>query len=224
MAEIIPTNTCPSTLDELKRSSEFIAKFAPWGQLDISDGKFTPVRSLPYGEGQWTELEGFSFSDHPKYEVHLMVQQPREIGTLLAKAGAKRILGHVETFSDPQEILGTLAEWKAAGAESGVALLFDTPLSFFEPVIPSCDVVQVMSIATLGRQGAPYEPRAVERVGELHTKYPHLTIEVDGGVSEKNIVDLVRAGARRFGVGSAIMKAEDPSAAYRRLCELAQNA
>ena len=81
-----------------------------------------------------------------------------------------------------------------------------------------------MSIATLGYQGAAYEPRVVERIQELHAKYPKLVIEVDGGVSGKNIAELVRAGARRFGVGSAVMKASDPTAAYTQLQQIATEA
>jgi len=91
-------------------------------------------------------------------------------------------------------------------------------------MITACDVVQVMSIATLGKQGAPYDVRAIARIKELHTKYPELVISVDGGVSEKNIADLARAGARRFGVGSAITKAPDPKAAYLNLKAIAESA
>lgn len=230
--DIIPTNTCPPDVAEMSKRSEFFAGFAEWVQLDISDGAFTSARSWPYGEGQWDELEsmaagGMDLPSAPplQYETHLMVEEPRELGMRLAEAGIVRIIGHVEAFADDKEILSALDSWRTSGArEVGLALLLDTPLPVLEPMIGACDVVQVMSIATLGAQGAAYDARAVARIKELHTKYPELVISVDGGVSEKNIAELTRAGARRFGVGSAITKAPDPEEAYRNLKATAENA
>ncbi|MBI5457468.1 hypothetical protein HY971_01960 [Candidatus Kaiserbacteria bacterium] len=230
--EIVPTNTCPPDLAELSRRSAFFADFSEWVQLDISDGLFTQERSWPYGEGQWAELESLAdgslqppFVRDINYETHMMVEEPGELGLRLAQAGIQRIIGHVEAFADEKEILEALGAWRSAGArEVGLAILLDTPLPVLEPMIPACDVVQVMSIATLGKQGAPYDIRAIARIGELHSKYPTLTISVDGGVSMKNIAELTRAGARRFGVGSAITKAENPKVAYEQLKSLAESA
>lgn len=232
MIEIIPTNTCPPDFAEMSKRSAFFAGFSEWVQLDISDGAFTSERSWPYGEGQWDELESMAegkvvLPSAPPlaYETHLMVEEPRELGARLAEAGVVRVIGHVEAFADGQEILAALGSWRAAGArEVGLALLLDTPLPVLEPMIGACDVVQVMSIATLGKQGAPYDVRAVARIKELHTTYPELVLSVDGGVSEKNIAELARAGASRFGVGSAITKAPDPKEAYRNLKALAESA
>lgn len=232
MVEIIPTNTCPPDLAEMAKRSEFFAQFAGWIQLDISDGAFTSIRSWPYGEGQWSELERMAASalELPsapplRYETHLMVEEPRELGLRLSEAGVVRIIGHVEAFADEKEILSALDSWRTAGAtEVGLALLLDTPLPVLLPMMGACDVVQVMSIATLGKQGAPYDVRAIARIEELHTKYPELVISVDGGVSEKNIAELARAGASRFGVGSAISKASDPKMAYEHLKAIAESA
>lgn len=231
MIEIVPTNTCPPDFAELSRRSASIASFAPTVQLDVSDGVFTAISSWPYLEGQMTELDelrdsqALPSSPALQYELHLMVEEPREIGCMFARAGAMRIIGHVEAFADTEEARGALDAWRLEGArEIGLALLLDTPMPVLEPLIPMCDVVQVMSIGTLGSQGAAYDPRAKERIAELHAKYPTLTIAVDGGVSETNIAELVAAGARRFGVGSAIMKAADPRKAYEHLKTIAESA
>jgi len=232
MVEIIPTNTCPPDLAELSRRSELIASFSPAVQLDVSDGKFTAETSWPFCAGQEAEqaqlAEGSLALPHIEklaYEAHLMVEEPLEIGSALIRAGASRIIAHMEAFADEREILHALALWKGAhGSEVGLALLLDTPLLLVDAYVAQCDVVQLMSIATLGYQGAPYEPRVIPRIKELREKYPELTIEIDGGVSEKNVADLALAGARRFGVGSAIMKASDPASAYENLKNLAQSA
>lgn len=224
MIEIIPTNTCPPDSTELTRRSEAFAAFAPLVQLDVADGKFVPARSWPYGEDQMQELATLPGTPALSYEVHLMVEEPQEIGIRLARAGASRIIGHIEAFAASEEVQSAFDTWRSAGAaEVGLAVLFQTPLSALQSVISSCDVVQLMSIAKLGYQGAPFEPGIFERIKELHAAYPALVIEIDGGVSEQNIEELVRSGARRFGVGSAISKAEHPRAAYERLKKLAES-
>ena len=230
MIEIIPTNTCPPDLTELARRSEEFAKFASHVQLDVADGVFVPATSWPYAEGQLAELQelsdkGLPHGDEVSYEVHIMAKEPKDVGVHLAQAKVERIIGHIESFADSEEAGSTLTAWKAAGAqEVGLAILLDTPLTVLEPLLPLCDVVQVMSIARLGYQGAPFEPRIFDRIRELRAMHPDFAIEVDGGVSEKNIIELARAGATRFGVGSAISKAPDPKSAYETLKSLAENA
>lgn len=232
MIEIIPTNTCPPNFAELSRRSESFAKFSRQVQLDIDDGVFAPEISWPYQNGQWAELEktaisaqALPYSDILEYETHLMVEDPFHIGELLARVGSTRIIAHVEAFENDSSVKDAYLAWKSAGAkEAGLAILIETPLKTLDALIPFCDVVQVMSIAKLGRQGAKFDARAIDRIKELHAKYPDLIIAVDGGVSESNIADLVRAGARRFGIGSAISRSDDPGAAFARIKAAAENA
>lgn len=232
MIEIIPTNTCPPSLTELARRSRIFEGFAKEVQLDVDDGAFAPELSWPYLEGQWAELEQMAIgstmlpcAETLQYETHLMVEEPVRIGELLARVGCTRILAHIEVFENAAVATDAFTAWKAAGASQvGLAVLIDTPLSELEPLVEKCDVVQLMSIAQLGKQGAAFEPRIIARIEELHTKFPNLAIAVDGGVSERNIAELVRAGATRFGVGSAISKATDPKVAYANLKTVAENA
>src|SRR3990167_5121901 len=105
-----------------------------------------------------------------------------------------------------------------------LGILLHTPFEVLEPLIPVCDVIHMMSIATIGKQGIPYEPSAVARIAEFHDDYPDILISVDGGVSKDNIGDLVRAGARRFGICSALIKTPDPASTYKALLALAQKA
>lgn len=79
------------------------------------------------------------------------------------------------------------------------------------------DYVQVMGIEKVGFQGQPFDARAIELVRHVHEQYPELAIQVDGGVSEDTIPDLIRAGATRLVVGSAIWKSEDPAAEIEKL-------
>lgn len=229
--EIIPTNTCPHDMAQLAQRSEIFRGFSTQIHLDICDNVFAPVLSWPYHDTQWEELQQMAtnvellpYADSVFYETHLMVQDPLRIGELLARVGVRRIIAHVEVFTDVQSILSAFAIWKSAGvSEVGLALLIDTPLSALDKMIENIDVVMLMSIPTLGQQGAIFDERIFTRIEELHALYPDLIIAVDGGVSDTNIADLVQAGARRFGVGSAISRALNPAVAYQQLLEKSQH-
>ena len=216
--EIIPT-IVPTSSADISEWGEKFARFAPWIQIDIGDGVF--VSNKTWSPPETYQLPPF---DTVSYEAHLMVQAPREVGAQFIRAGCRRVIGHLEVFATSDEAHGALDAWKGQGAEAGLALLIDTPLEILEPLVSACDVVLLMAIATLGRQGAAFDERIYARVSELHAKHPDLTIAIDGGVSPQNITALVESGASRFSVGSAISRSPDPAAAYTDLMTLAESA
>jgi len=224
MIEIIPTYV-PHDSEDLALGAEKVRTFASNIHIDVDDGIFAPHITWPYvREGVFDpfDLAALAALD---VEIHLMVAQPREIGMAFARAGALRILGHVEAFASEDEAHTTLKEWRKEGAsEVGLGILLGTPLEVLDHHRYVVDSVHMMSIATIGVQGIPYEPSAPERIRALHERYPDILIGVDGGVSPNNIADLVRAGARRFGVGSAISKSDNPKAAYESIKALAESA
>lgn len=224
MLEVIPT-VVAKDLIELAREAGRIRTFAGAVHVDVDDGKFAPYVTWPYTEAGEFDAVDLSALGGLFIEVHLMVEEPRAVGEAFARAGAHRILGHVEGFADQGEAKDALEAWRKAGAhEVGLAALFGTPLPVLEPLVPACDVVHLMSIDSIGVQGIPYNSGAPERIAEFHRTHPMVPISVDGGVSEKNIEVLVRAGATHFGIGSAIAKARDRSTAYKALQALAERA
>ena len=223
---VIPTNTCPPDRAELERRTAELAAFSSEVQLDIADGVFAPVVSWPYTSAESAAYdrsgERLPHADTVNYEVHMMVQSPDAVGEMLARAGAKRLLPHIEVFAEAEAARAMFARWRAAGArEIGLAILIDTPLDELDALIPEIDVVQLMSIARIGAQGQAFDERALHRVEELHAKYPDLLVSVDGGISEANIEVLVRAGANRLCVGSAISQSSDPARTFMDLAERA---
>ena len=222
--EIIPT-CIPSSAEALAAGADAVRAYARSIHVDITDGLFAPAVTWPYvkkGEFGKFNLAG---TRGLVTEVHLMIQNPRALGIEFALAGAERILGHVEAFPSADAASGALREWKENGArEVGLGALLRTPIELIEPLVPLCDVVHLMTIASIGTQGIPYDARGIARIAEFHARFPGTLISVDGGVAESNIADLVHAGAQRFGVGSAISKAENPAAAYEALKALAESA
>jgi len=201
--------------DLLIAQIESISGIATNVQIDVMDGNLVPPVSFPYNQ---TTLEdkGFPHTDSIEYEVHLMVHRPQLVGHQFIDAGAKRIVAQIEGFKE-REASKVFQEWKDASVETGVSILLDTPIENIAELIEeeAVSFVQIMSIAQIGYQGNPFDERTFVRIEELRELYPEIIIAVDGGVSEDNIEALVRAGANRFGVGSAIMKATDPAEAYK---------
>ncbi len=224
MIEIVPTCVARDVSD-IVQCTQTTRVFTQALHIDVDDGLFAPHLTWPYTRAGVFEPFDLSALAGISAEVHLMVEEPREIGVAFARAGASRIIGHAEAFPDATAAHGALDAWRQNGAsEAGLGLLMATPLEVVEPLVPACDIVHLMSIATIGTQGIPYDPSAPARIAAFHAKFPNTIISVDGGVSEKNIANLVRAGATHFGVGSAIMRSESPASAYARLKSLAESA
>ena len=216
MIEIVPT-IVPDSLEDIRRMRERYAGFLTALHVDTADGMFAPNTTwmpevdekLPDAESIW-------------YVAHLMVKSPRAVGLAFLAAGARGLEAHAEAFSSPEDGLATFAAWRAAGAQKvAIALLFQTPLEAVEPYLGVCDYVRLMTIARIGKQGIPFEEASITRISEFHMWYSEMPIAVDGGVSEKNIQMLARAGATSFAVGGVIAKSPDPARTYQQLLSLA---
>ena len=212
--EIIPT-VVPHSFDDV-RAAAARYPFARAIHVDFADGLFAPNTTWLPDTARSLAIPDILL------EAHLMVQKPRQVGDVLAASGFARIIGHVEAMGE--EVGATLPSWRRSGArEVGLGLLFATHLEEVESYIGMCDVIQMMSIASIGIQGILYESGAPDRISLLHRLHPSVLIADDGGVSEANIAELARAGVRRFCVGSALSKAADPASTYKNLIALAES-
>src|SRR3989338_1609797 len=102
----------------------------------------------------------------------------------------------------------------------GVALGPQQSPDVLEPFESQFDFVQVMGIDREGRQGEPFDIKALYLVERLRARYPDLPLQVDGGVTLENARALAAAGANRLVGGHAIVKAPDPAAAYQEFAAL----
>ena len=177
-----------------------------WVQVDFVGSNYLE------GEEHFPLWEEFNF------EADLMVgSEPGHAAESMVQLGAARIVIHIAD-KGALEAVKALQMYRAGdfAVEVGLALRSsDTPdvLKEFEGL---WDYVQVMGIATEGSQGQPPDGRAVALVRSLRAAYPTILIQVDGAVAPR-ARELVEAGASRLAVGSAIVNADDPSAAYKEL-------
>ena len=185
--------------------------------LDVMDGVFVP--NISFGPGVVETLRPLS---KLFFDVHLMIMEPiRYIDAFLA-AGADSITIHLESCKDCRQ---TLQYLKDKQARAGLAISPNTP---WDAVIPYLDLVDMILIMTVepgfGGQSIIYgcldKVRALRAYLEEHGL--NIDIQVDGGISEKNVGLATSSGANSIVAGSAIFKAPKPRLAIARMRETAE--
>lgn len=214
---IVPA-VIPKSAAHLSETLRLFASFSGEAQVDIVDGMFAHGMSWPYTED--TGISALAEWTTPlNIEVDLMIDRPERVLESYLKAGVARAVVHLESVQDLPSIIGLKRIYSFS---LGFSIGNNTPLETLEAVIGYADYVQLMGIASIGTQGQPFDDRVIERIRALlHTHASSLPISVDGSVNEETLPRLIEAGADRAVVGSAILSASDPRAAYETLAEIA---
>lgn len=142
-------------------------------------------------------------------DVHLMVSPVDRLIEDFAAAGASFITFHPDASIHVDRSLQMIRD---AGCKSG--LVFN-PAASLEPlryVMDKVDMVLLMSVNP-GFGGQSFIPSALDKLREVRALIDDsgldIRLEIDGGVSAKNIREIAEAGADTFVAGSAIFNAPD---------------
>lgn len=214
MSNILPA-IIPTSREHLLRSLEQV-RFAPRVQIDVVDGRCAAPASWPYNSKD-SILDLGKLFPAVDVMVDLMVIDPLEDALKWLSIGADILVVHLETIADLSPIITAAAQSAALVYIAGDDEL---PLAAYEPWLPHVAGVQLMGIDEIGKQSQNFSPRVLENIKQLRALYPSLPIVIDGSVNKETLPALVAAGANDFVVGSAIMAASNPRAAYRELCEI----
>ena len=201
--QIIPA-IVGETFAEVKEKLEKVKGLVEWVQIDVVDGTFAEPAS--WGSHIGDNLHLWEPLELPKIEMHLMVQNPSVWLDDWASTSVDRIVMHAESDGDKKALIERL---KKLGTQIGMALKLETPIDVLEPYAKDLDVVELMSIETIGSYGALFSEKVFEKISVVRNKYPNVIIEVDGGVNMDNARKLIDAGVNNLVVGSAIWKAGD---------------
>lgn len=187
-----------------------IEGFAPRIHIDVADGIFAPVQTVALDQIWW--------QDNRLANLHVMYKYPfHYVRTLFALRPAM-IIVHAEAEGN---FLDFAAFARRYGIEVGIALMPRTPVEAIAPALGMIDHVLVFS-GDLGHFGGHSDLQLLGKVRQLRELKPQLEIGWDGGVDERNALELVRGGVDVLDVGSAIQRAADPMAAYAKLKLLIQ--
>lgn len=199
---IIPAINCKSS-ECVKKKLKIASKFAKWVQIDVADGKFANYKT-------WNEPE--KLNSKLKLEVHLMVKNPKIFLNKWVKAGAKRIIVHLEAING----LGPRMYADAAkSVELGLAINPQTSVKRLMPYLKDNKFrfVQILSVSP-GPAGQKFHKSSLAKIKFLKQKFPSVIIEVDGGINLETAKLCRKAGADILVSGAYIFENTDPQKAY----------
>ena len=157
--------------------------------IDVMDGSFVP--EITYGEPVIRSIRKLT---KLPFDVHLMIEKPELHIDSFVKAGADWITFHFEATNHAHRIIQMIHE---SGKKAGVAVCPGTPVSLLSEILPSADIILVMTVNP-GWGGQKIIPSCVEKVAQLK-KYReehglNYKISVDGGVNNDTLKSVIDAG------------------------------
>lgn len=203
---IIAPSVLAADFANLQRDIEMINNSqADWFHIDIMDGVFVP--NISFG---MPVLEAIARHAKKTIDVHLMIVNPDQYIKTFSALGANILSVHYEACP---HLHRTIQAIKDEGMKAGVVLNPHTSVDLLEDVINDIDMVLIMSVNP-GFGGQSFIENTYSKVRKLKDliirKNAATIIEIDGGVTNKNAVQLVEAGADVLVAGSFVFKAENP--------------
>ena len=182
--------------------------------IDVMDGMFVP--NISFGIPVIKSIRNLT---KLPFDVHLMIEKPARYVKDFVDAGADIITIHAEA---DKHLDRTINYIKSFGVKAAVALNPATPVSSIKHLIDSLDMVLIMSVnpGFGGQKYIKYASNKIQEVRDLANLYnPTLMIQVDGGIDENTIGEVVNAGADVIVAGSAVFKNGDIEGNIKKLRE-----
>jgi ribulose-phosphate 3-epimerase len=177
---------------------------ADWIHIDVMDGRFVP--NITLGPGLIASLRK---TTRLPFDVHLMIENPERYIDDFARAGADGITIHVEATI---HLHRTIAMIREKGLRAGISLNPATPLCQIEPILRDLNLLLIMTVNP-GFGGQKFIEGSLARIRQakelIRAAAPEVLLEVDGGVTLKNIRSIADAGAEILVAGSAIFGSGD---------------
>jgi len=173
--------------------------------LDIMDGVFVP--NLTFGFPVIRKIK--SVSEKP-LDVHLMIVEPDRYLEDYKNAGADWLTVHYETCP---HLHRTIQRIRELDMQPAVSVNPHTDVALLESVLPDLNMVLIMTVNP-GFGGQKFIEASYRKISKLQKMIrdagTDTLIQIDGGVTEKNISKLINAGVDVFVVGNTIFAADDP--------------
>jgi ribulose-phosphate 3-epimerase len=176
---------------------------ADWIHVDVMDGRFVPEITIGA-----VIVEAVRSATSLPVDVHLMIVEPERHVERFARAGAASITVHAEAAAHLHHLLQQI---KDLGARAGVSLNPATPAVMLEPVLDEIDMALLMTVNP-GYAGQRFIrsvlPKIRQVAARLAERAGSVDLQVDGGINETTVPEVVAAGANVIVAASAIFHGE----------------
>lgn len=167
--------------------------------VDVMDGHFVPNLTI----GPVVVSAVAKVATKP-LDIHLMVENNSFFVDLFAPLKPEFISFHIEEEKHPHRLIQKI---RSLGIRPAIVLNPHTPPESVEFLLADVDMVLLMSVNP-GFGGQKFIPSVLERAKRLKSLIeehnPNCLIEVDGGVSNKNIALLKEVGVNVVVAGSYV--------------------
>lgn len=191
---------------------------ADYLHLDVMDGVYVP--NITFGPGL---IKSIRDQTELPFDTHLMITKPERFVEDFVEAGSDILTVHLEATDHIHRVIQMI---KAQGIKAGVSLNPATPLESLEYILPELDQVLIMTVNP-GFGGQSYIPQMTKKIAKLNkiieVNNYDCKIEVDGGIKDYNLKEVVKAGADIIVAGSAIFGAAKPAEALKEMRSIASN-
>ncbi len=176
--------------------------------FDVMDNHYVP--NLTIGPMVCSALRKYGVT--ADIDVHLMVSPVDRLIGDFAAAGASWITFHPDASTHVDRSLQMIRD---AGCKAGLVFNPHLGLDVLNYVMDKVDMVLLMSVNP-GFGGQSFIPATLDKLRQaralIDASGRDIRLEIDGGVTPKNIAEIAAAGADTFVAGSAIFNAPDYAA------------
>lgn len=186
--------------DEAELISDAGADFL---HIDVMDGHFVP--NISFGA---VVLKSLNKLNTAPYDVHLMIENPDLYIEDFVSEKTEYIVVHQEACV---HLNRTISHIHSLGVKAGVSINPGTAVETLIDILPFVDIVLNMSVnpGFGGQKFIDHSLNKIERLKAIRDEMNlNFLIEIDGGVTEDNLKDVISSGADVVVAGSAIFKKE----------------
>ena len=209
---IIPSILEP-TFEKVQEKIKIAEGFAPAIQIDIVDNKLVSGKTF-------LEIEKLDkIETKAKLEIHLMVKNPVEFLNSNRKFipfTTVKIRNVNTVFTQPVEPGQMETFFKLAkklGYKTGISINVDQDNELIDPYAKDIDFAQFMAVIP-GKQGNDFIPEVLSKIVAFKKAHPSITTQIDGGVNETTLPQVLKTGVDNVVIGSAIFNSVNPKEKY----------
>lgn len=172
--------------------------------IDVMDGSFVPNKQFTT-----EEINNLGIISKKKFDVHLMVDNPREYIENLDISNIEYIIVHSEIAKDINELLDLI---KSYNVKCGLSIKPNTDISILTPYLNKLDLILVMSVEP-GFSGQEFISNSLDRVSKLKQIIKNnnldIVMAIDGGINGSNASLVKKSGIDMVVSGSYVTNSLD---------------